>query len=271
MNFSRHVYTIVKRTTLRYIEDKCGVQARSLSYVSLLSFIPILIVTFMVFHYFSFYPLLKEKLFVLLNNFVLPDRAKDISIYLANIMDNIRAIGFFGTIIAIGIILVLIIELSRVINRIWKVREKKSLLYNIIRFFLFIVFSIILIVLTFYLQNYMSLQNLFGSFHLISLEKRYVFRLISLVLHWILLSEIYFFIPQGKKNILYSFISGVFAGSLWYLVRWGLNIYVKILPQINIIYGSLVFIPLFLLWLYFSWMIVLFGLELNYTFHFNRK
>lgn len=271
MNFSHLVYTLVKRTTLRFIEDKCGVQARSLSYVSLLSFIPILIVTFLVFRYFSFYPLLKEKMFVLLNNFVLPDRANEISVYLANIMDNIRAIGFFGTIIAIGMIFILIVELSRVINRIWKVRETKSLLYNIIRFLLFIIFSIILIVLTFYLQNYMSLQKLFGSIRLISLEKRYTFRLISLVLHWILLSEVYYFIPQGKKSIFFSLISGIFAGSLWYLVRWGLNIYVKIIPQINIIYGSLVFIPLFLLWLYFSWVIVLFGLELNYTFHFNRK
>lgn len=271
MIFPRHLYTIAKRSTLRFIEDKCGVQARSLSYVSLLSLIPVLIVTFLVFHYFSFYPLLKEKMFVLLNNFVLPDRANDISIYLENIMDNIRAIGFFGTIIAVGMILVLIIELSRVINRIWKVREIRSFLYNVFRFLLFIIFSIILILLTFYLQNYMSLQNLFGASPFLSLEKRYTVRLLSLILHWILLSELYYFIPQGKKKVLYSFISGVFAGSLWYLVRWGLNLYVKIIPQINIIYGSLVFIPLFLLWLNFSWMIVLFGLELNYTFHFNRK
>ena len=55
------------------------------------------------------------------------------------------------------------------------------------------------------------------------------------------------------------------AAILWALSRWGFGLYVgKALPYMKL-YGALGLIPLFLFWLYLTWLIVLFGMELAYT------
>ena len=66
------------------------------------------------------------------------------------------------------------------------------------------------------------------------------------------------------------------AASLWALSRWGFGLYVgKALPYMKL-YGAIGLIPLFLFWLYLTWLIVLFGMELAYTLqamkgrHFER-
>ncbi|MCK5568461.1 MAG: YihY/virulence factor BrkB family protein, partial [Spirochaetes bacterium] len=74
-----------------------------------------------------------------------------------------------------------------------------------------------------------------------------------------------------KVKFARALTAGVITGSLWYLLRRGLTIYVRVIPQINVLYGSLAFIPIFLIWLYCTWVIVLFGVELNYTFHSKEK
>jgi membrane protein len=271
LSIEQQVFAVLTKTVRRFISDRCGVQARALSYVSLLSLIPFLVVSFLVFSHFQFYPLLKERIFTLVSLYVLPEKTRSIVDYTEIVLKNARTIGFFGIIVALGMAFILIIELSRAINYIWKSDETGSLLYNFLKLFVIIVCAFILIIVTFLLQNYVSLQFLIKSFSHISLTHFRIYWLISLVLHWILLSVIYSFIPHGKMNIFYSFVSGVVSGSLWYLVRWGLNMYMRIIPQINILYGSLAFIPIFLLWIYFTWVIVLFGFELNYTFHFELK
>ena len=271
MNLSFQVYKIFKKTATRFIQDRCGVEARSLSYVSLLSLIPFMVVIILVLKNFRFYPLLQAKMFSVISYYILPEKANNIVAYVETILENTRSIGWVGIILTIGMAFILIIELSKTINHIWKIRETYSFVYNFLKFLFIILCAFVLIITTFYLQNYVSMQKLISAFPLISLANYKISWLVSLILHWILLSVIYSFIPHGKMKVLYSFIAGVVSGSLWYLVRWGLNMYVKIIPQINVLYGSLVFVPIFLLWLYFSWVIVLFGLELNYTFHFDRK
>lgn len=271
MNLSFQVYKIFKKTANRFIQDRCGVEARSLSYVSLLSLIPFMVVIVLVLKNFRFYPQLQAKMFSVISYYILPEKASNIVAYVETIFENTRSIGWVGIILTIGMAFILIIELSKTINHIWKIGATYSFVYNFLKFLFIILCAFVLIITTFYLQNYVSMQKLISAFPLISLTNYKISWLVSLILHWILLSVIYSFIPHGKMKVSYSFIAGVVSGSLWYLVRWGLNMYVKIIPQINVLYGSLAFFPIFLLWLYFSWVIVLFGLELNYTFHFDRK
>jgi membrane protein len=55
------------------------------------------------------------------------------------------------------------------------------------------------------------------------------------------------------------------AATLWALSRWGFGLYVsKALPYMKL-YGAIGLIPLFLFWLYLTWLIVLFGMELAFT------
>jgi membrane protein len=72
-------------------------------------------------------------------------------------------------------------------------------------------------------------------------------------------------IPCDRVKFTYSLLTGVIIGTCWFFLRKALDLYSNLFPQMGVLYGSLAFVPIFLIWVYVSWLIVLFGVELNYT------
>jgi membrane protein len=95
-------------------------------------------------------------------------------------------------------------------------------------------------------------------------------QLVSLILNWLLFALMFGLIPHGRVRFSFALLTGVITGTCWFFLRGALDLYVKFFPQISVLYGSLAFVPIFLIWVYLSWLIVLFGVELNYTLHEDR-
>lgn len=78
------------------------------------------------------------------------------------------------------------------------------------------------------------------------------------------LTVIYSVVPNARVRLT-SAISGAFvAAILWEAAKWGFAYYVKSAGYTKL-YGALALLPLFLLWIYVAWMIVLLGLFISYT------
>ncbi len=271
MNLLIRIYRITTQTLKRFIKDRCDIEARALSFVSLLSLVPLLTIILLGLRNFNFYDRVKEELFRVISDYILPEMTAKIVGYIESILENTGSIGIFGIIVTIGIAFLLFIALSRGMNHIWRSRRSGAILYTFLKFIIIIVCVPVLIVVTFYLQNYLSFQKYLSylpDFMQFNLRLSKVF---ALILHWLLLFVVYSFVPHRKVKFTHALTAGVITGSLWYLLRRGLTIYVRVIPQINVLYGSLAFIPIFLIWLYCTWVIVLFGVELNYTFHSKEK
>ncbi|HEB32934.1 MAG TPA: YihY family inner membrane protein [Spirochaetes bacterium] len=271
LNLLIRIYRITAQTLKRFIKDRCDIEARALSFVSLLSLVPLLTIILLGLRRFSFYDRIKEELFRVISDYILPEMTAKIVGYIESILEDTGSIGFFGIIVTIGIAFLLFIALSRGMNHIWRSRRSRAILYTFLKFIIIIVCVPALIVATFYLQNYLSFQKYLSYLPDFMKFNLRLTKFFSLVLHWVLLFVVYSFIPHRKVKFAHALTAGVVTGSLWYLLRRGLTIYVRVIPQINVLYGSLAFIPIFLIWLYCTWVIVLFGVELNYTFHSQEK
>ncbi len=81
---------------------------------------------------------------------------------------------------------------------------------------------------------------------------------------WLLLILMYRFLPNTKVKTRAALTGGFVAAMCWTLTIEGLKIYVRNAGTANI-YGALALVPLFLLWLWFTWLIILFGVEVTYT------
>jgi membrane protein len=87
----------------------------------------------------------------------------------------------------------------------------------------------------------------------------------SVLASFVLLLLAYTLMPNTHVRFRPAVWGALVAAVLWSLSRWGFGLYVsKALPYMKI-YGALGLIPLFLFWLYLTWLIVLFGMELAYT------
>jgi membrane protein len=88
------------------------------------------------------------------------------------------------------------------------------------------------------------------------------FRLIPYVSIWIATVFLYIFIPNTKVNFVSALLGGVLAGTSWQLAQWGYFHFQVGVANYNAIYGTLAALPVFMVWIYTSWLIILFGLEI---------
>lgn len=269
VDFFRSLYNALQKTVLRFVYDRCSVEAKALSYVSLLTFIPLTVVLLFVISRFPLFPLVKNELFSNISEYFLPEKAKDIVCFIEGVVENFRSIGNLGLFFSAGMVFSLLIAVGNAVNRIWKQLKIKRYFITFVKFLIIVVSSPCIIVVIFYLQNHLSLRALSQHIPWSFPFDLKITKLYSLTLHWIFITLIYFILPNARVRFFYSFLAGAFAGTLWYCIRAGLNAYVRLIPQIDILYGSVAFIPILIIWIYLFWMIVLFGVELNYTFHFE--
>lgn len=80
---------------------------------------------------------------------------------------------------------------------------------------------------------------------------------------WILLMFAYTRMPNTHVRLRPAAIGAIVAACLWELAKRGLTWFVSHATDGKVsVYGSLALLPIFLLWIYVTWLIVLFGLEL---------
>jgi membrane protein len=90
----------------------------------------------------------------------------------------------------------------------------------------------------------------------------FFFRLVPYVSVWLALFFLYIFIPNTKVRFRSALLGGVLAGTIWQLAQWGYLHFQVGVAKYNAIYGTLSLLPVFMVWIYTSWLIVLFGLEI---------
>ncbi len=81
---------------------------------------------------------------------------------------------------------------------------------------------------------------------------------------WLLLALMYQFLPNTKVKSRAALTGGFVAAVVWTGTIEGFKIYVLYAGTASL-YGALALLPLFLLWLWFTWLVVLFGVEVTYT------
>ena len=97
-----------------------------------------------------------------------------------------------------------------------------------------------------------------------------IFQLLPLVVLWLTFALVYQLVPNTRVRFGAAFVGGVVGGSLWHLNNLFGFLYVSRVVTNSKIYGSLGLVPVFMIGLYFSWLILLFGAQVAYAFQ-NRE
>jgi membrane protein len=98
----------------------------------------------------------------------------------------------------------------------------------------------------------------------------FFFQFLPLLILWLTFTLIYQLVPNTRVRFGAAFVGGVVGGSLWYVNNLFGFFYVSRVVSNSKIYGSLGLIPVFMIGLYFSWVILLFGAQVAYAFQ-NRQ
>lgn len=114
---------------------------------------------------------------------------------------------------------------------------------------------------------YMSSQvvDWFGAIGASSTMTLMLRHVLSVGASWVLLFLLYALMPNTHVSVRAAAIGSLVSALMWEAAKFGFQIYVATAVPYAAVYGSLGLIPLFLFWMYVTWLIVLFGLILTYT------
>lgn len=251
-------------------DDNCLLRASALTFSTILSIVPFFSIAFAVLKGLgvqnTLEPIIIEQVAAGFHEIV--DRLVS---YINN--TNVATMGAVGAVTLIITVITLLGNIEEAFNAVWGVRETRSL-YRKFSDYLSVVVSAPLLMftaisLTTTLSSQTVVQWIIGSTYL-GAPLVFLFKLVPYVSMWGALVFLYLFIPNTRVRFSSALTGGIIAGTLWQLAQWGYIHFQVGVAKYNAIYGTLALVPIFMVWIYASWLIVLFGVEVVYA-HQNRQ
>lgn len=256
-------FQLISRTLVtlyhRFFDDHCPSRAASLAYTTLLSLVPLMMVGFYI---LSWVPMFKgiapELQKFVLSNFV-ADSATVINQYLHDFLMHMRDLSMLN-ISFLGVISVLMIyNMVGAFNEIWHVQMKSHfaiafVIYLLVLLFTPLLFGVLLVMLSYF--SSLPFLTTFGATHYV---KKWVVVVLPYASEFIVFTFFNWILPSTRVRLFGAAIAGLITSALFELAKVGFAYYLHYIPTYRLIYGALATIPIFLIWMYVSWLIILFG------------
>jgi membrane protein len=247
----------------RFYEERALQAAGSLSYTTLLSLVPLFTVALAI---STAFPVFDETIAVLqkfiFENF-LPDArgietiVEQVSSFTEN-AGRLTAIGL-GFFIVTAVMLMLTIDES--LNRIFRVQRRRALLQQVLIYWAVITLGPVLIGGSLSMTSFAIGASL-GWLNLDIIADA-VLRVLPFIFTCAALTLLYAVVPYRYVEFRHALFSGILAGIAFEVAKRGFALYLTKFPTYTLIYGAFATIPIFLVWLYLSWCVVLAGATLT--------
>ena len=268
-----------KAKTIKYIKvliitiktfsaEKIGFQAVALSFFGTMAVVPFVAVAFAVTDGFGLSGKLTELLYA---NFSGHQEIIDsLLVFANNIIETSQssAMGLISALFFVWLVIWMMMCVERVFNNVWRVRKSRNF-FKRFGFYLIILFIAPFVVMLFF-SGSIVYTNAFNS---IGLGVEY-FDTISSLVAWLIFyaiaaltfSAMYKFIPNYKVRYSNALRAALISAAVFTLLQY---LYLEtqvFVTRLNMVYGAVAAIPLFMFWMNFGWFIILFGAELSYAF-----
>ena len=231
-----------------FIKDHGNLRASALTLYTLLSIVPVIAMCFGVAKGFGFEKTLEQQLLE-----QVPDQDTMILqlIEMArNMLDSTKGglVAGFGVVLLFWTVIKVISNIEESFNHIWNVQKPRTMGRKLSDYLSLMLLAPVLIIAASSISVFVQAQltSLINEFALPgTITALHILSYLPMLILWLLFSFLFMFMPNTRVN--YS--SGIFAGTVFYILQ---SLYVSLqigVSSYNAIYGSFAALPLFLVWL----------------------
>jgi membrane protein len=261
-------------------KNRSGQQAAALSYNTIFGIVPLAIVVLLIFQLFPTYQQLGERVKTLVYEqlhlskieYPNPDQAAEQkNIMLTEYLDKIVSGYFKGlhmgsvTIISVALTiwaaLALLSTIEKAFDNIWRVSRSRNFFQRIINYWTLLTLGPLLLGIGVYITTRYAA---FGQLQKTVLSYAGP-AVLSYIVAFVCLFLLYFVLPNTRVQTKAAVWGAAIAALVWSFAKWGFGMYITKFIPYSEIYGVLGIVPLSVFWIYLSWLIVLFGLQLTFT------
>jgi len=273
VNTRRHVRATIEYVQLlnhRIREDRCLQVAGSLTFTTLLALVPLItiaVTVFSAFPVFSGFSIAIRQFFV--TNLVPTSAGKVITIYMQQFADNAGKLTAWGIAI-LGISSVMtMLTIDRTFNTIWRVRRPRSLISRLLIYWAVLTIGPLLIGASLSVTSWLLSLSM-GLVRDTEGAQVVLLKIVPLFLTCAALAFLYSTVPHRRVDTRDAIAGGTLAGIAFEGMKAAFGIYIKSVPTYKLVYGAFASFPIFLLWIYISWLVIIIGAEVTAALPYLR-
>jgi membrane protein len=248
-------------------EDKCLLKATALTYYTLFSIVPIIALAFAIAKGFGFQENLQQQL---LTNF---SGQKDVLlqafVYANKMLTNTKGglIAGVGVILLLWSVMKLLGNIENSFNEIWEIKKDRTWIRKITDYLSIMLIAPIFIILSGALTVSIKtgIDTVISNATVLSPMSFVLLKILAFALIWGMFTFLYLVLPNTKVTFKAAAMGGFIGAILFELLEWAYVSSQIGVGSYNKIYGSFAALPLFLVWVQYSWFVVLFGAELAFA------
>jgi membrane protein len=258
--FGRFVAHVLRR----YHEDGCLAAAGALSYTTLVSLVPLLAISLAVFSAFPIFEKLRGEALGFIFDAFVPRIGGTVEWYISYFAASAGKTTAVGVIVLAVTSIMLLATIEGRLDSIWRVHAPRGWGARVTIYWTVLTLGPLLFGLALSISTSLHIEarelGVAGEEALPLLTR--LAWILPVLLQGLGLTLFYCLIPHCPVRWRDGFLGGIAAGSLLEICKQGFTLFIDHYNSYEAIYGALAVIPIFLLWMYLSWSVVLFGAEI---------
>jgi membrane protein len=243
----------------RLDQDSCLQIASSLTFTTLLALVPLVTIALTLVSAFPVFSGLGEQIQAFLLANMLPDAAgKVVAAYIEQFTGQAGRLTALGTAVLAVTALMMMFTIEGTFNSIWRVSRARPLVQRILIYCATLTFGPVLIGASLSITSYIVSTSL-GYARQVPLADAVIIGLVPFMLTCAAFTFLYYVVPNRAVRLRHALLGGFVAALAFEIMKRGFALYIAKFPTYTLVYGAFAVIPIFLLWIYFSWVVIVIG------------
>ncbi len=258
-SFLSELLGFVRFLARRFDEDRCIQIAASLTYTTLLSLVPLIVIALTVIAAFPAFSGLMTQLKIFLLTNMMPEAAgKIITVYMQQFSEKAARLTAAGIAALAVTALMMMLTIEHAFNLIWRVRVQRPLLQRFLTYWAVLTLGPLLIGASLSLTSYLVSYSL-GYVAFIPALGVAVLKIVPVMITTVAFALLYLMVPNRYVPLSHALAGGLVTGLGLALMSKGFTAYILHFSSYTLVYGAFASMPVFLIWVYLSWLVVVAG------------
>ena len=256
---SQNLQTFIRFVVMRFNQDRCAQIAASLTFTTLLSLVPLITIALTLFSAFPVFVDFSSQIKSYLLGNLMPETAgKVITHYTEQFAESAGRLGALGVAFLAVTAMLMMQTIDQAFNAIWRVTRPRHMIKRMIVYWAVLTLAPVLVGASLSLTSWLVGLSMGYAQH-IPIFGVGMLKALPVLFTTLAFAMLFRLVPNRYVPLGHALIGGVVASVLFETMNRVFGYYISHFPTYKLVYGTFASVPIFLMWVYFSWLTILLG------------
>ncbi len=256
---SQNLQTFIRFVVMRFNQDRCAQIAASMTFTTLLSLVPLITIALTLFSAFPVFVDFSSQIKSYLLGNLMPETAgKVITHYTEQFAESAGRLGALGVAFLAVTAMLMMQTIDQAFNAIWRVTRPRPMIKRMIVYWAVLTLAPVLVGASLSLTSWLVGLSMGYAQH-IPIFGVGMLKALPVLFTTLAFAMLFRLVPNRYVPLGHALIGGVVASVLFETMNRVFGYYISHFPTYKLVYGTFASVPIFLMWVYFSWLTILLG------------